>query len=42
MNIKNRLFLIEIKIYENSTNFKMVVFFLAFSGFQKQQCLPVP
>lgn len=42
MNIKNRLFLIDVKIYENSTNFKMVVFFFAFLGFQKQQCLPVP
>lgn len=42
MNIKNRLFLIDVKIYENSTNFKMVLFFFAFSGFQKQQCLPVP
>lgn len=42
MNIKNTLFLIDVKIYENSTNFKMVFFFFAFSGFQKQQCLPVP
>lgn len=37
---KNWLFLIEIKIDENFTNFK-IFFFSAFSGFQKQQCLPV-
>lgn len=34
MNIKNRLFLIDVKIYENSTNFKMVVFFLPFQVFK--------